>query len=163
MITIRPLKPGEYIINCRTEDELMDILSDFESYLLTKGLKPFVQIGRANMQRLFFDFRINTTDQEEIDEVFAFFKPFTSYIDSSSDYRIRVVNGSKEHVYPFNDIKTALILYHVLQFETNPATEVLLERQKMNRNGWVEWRDKEKRTASERQLVLINGVIDIAE
>ena len=71
------MKRNNYIVYFETESELFEEMEAFEQYLIQRGLKPFLRIGRVNREKLYFTFTITTPEHEEKEEVLAFFNKQT--------------------------------------------------------------------------------------
>lgn len=157
MPRIKITSSQNHVVFCENEDELFETMQEFESYLMREGMKPFVQIGSVYMDNTSFDFRITTEDKEEKEIIYAFFN-IKEPSNSQYKYRILVQKGSDIYYYPFNDIKTALIVFKVLEIESHPSTAIELVKYHPHKEGdWVVWRDRNRRTAKELDMRIGNG------
>ena len=151
-----------HVVYCENEHELFDTMQAFEEYLMKEGMKPFVKIGAVYQENHSFDFRITTDEAEEKEIIYQFFK--ISEPVAHTNYRILVHKGREAYYYPFNDLKTALLVFKVIEKEVEPNTEINLVRHYPHAKGeWIIWKDRQGRTAKEIQLQLHNGelIVDL--
>jgi hypothetical protein len=149
-----------HVVFCQDEDELHDTMQVFEEYLMREGMKPFVKIGSVYHDNCSFDFRITTDEQEEKDIIYRFFKMNEPVAHST--YRIWVQKGKDSYYYPFNDLKTALLVFKVLQQEIKHSTMIELAKYHPHSKGdWIIWKDRQGRTAKELQLQIHNEELSV--
>lgn len=149
-----------HVVYCESENELYNTIQTFEEYLMKKGIKPFVKIGSVYHDNFSFDFRITTDEQEEKDLIYQFFKIREPVAHST--YRILVQKGEQAYYYPFNDLKTALLIFKVLQQEVEPNTLIeLVKYYPHSKSDWIIWKDRQGRTANELHLQINNEELSV--
>lgn len=149
-----------HLVFCNNQNELFDTIQAFEEYLMEQGMKPFVKIGSVYQDNASFDFRLTTDEQEEKELIYQFFNMEQPV--SYSNYRILVKKGSNVHYYPFHDLKTALLLFKVLEQEMLNSTKIELVKYYPHSKGdWIVWKDRQGRTAKELQLKIINEELSV--
>lgn len=149
---------GNHVVYCDNEDDLFSTLEKFENYLTEYGVRPYVRIGSLYHENFSFNFDITTIDQEERNIIYNFFRK--KEITKPSTFRILVEKESERYYYPFNDLKSALLVYKILEQESSAKIELLRFYPNKN-NKWIIWRDKNKRTAKDLSMQIIQDEIVI--
>ena len=146
---IADMKRNNYIVYFETESELFEEMEAFEQYLIQRGLKPFLRIGRTNREKLYFTFTITTPEHEEKEEILAFFDQQTMTAQYSR-FQIVVEREGSRAFYPMADLSSALVLYYALRKELPANTSIeLFEYRQYGKAGYIVWKDKSKNRAKD--------------
>ena len=155
MAHLRITPTGNHLVNCNNEDELFDKIQQFEEYLMKNGVKPLVKIGSMYMDSLSFDFTVTSEEEDVKSIVYGFFKGGRPKIYSK--YRLIIHRKDNISYYPFNDLKTALLFFKVLQTELREGVKLELLRYYPHAKGdWITWKDREGKTANQIQVGIQN-------
>ncbi|MFF2531360.1 hypothetical protein ACFVS2_20870 [Brevibacillus sp. NPDC058079] len=157
--------PNNYVVYCENEETLNEVVTKFESFLQEKHLRLFVKIGRVIPNKLSFEFKLTTNDEQERKDILSFLS--SSEKATVTRYRVYVSDGYSSRYYPTNDLNLAIILAKSLDKETAVNIDVFLYEFSPDttnpdlNDGYKLWKDKAGKTLEEIIISSKSGELEI--